>query len=217
MLSGANKARKRGRLRPIRRRVDVQIPSRACFDGLEDVGEVCEGTATYTYTTTGVSEEQLPIMMGKANVLGSLKQMVPLLWRGDYSELFKLEQLALEEEAGLMTAALALKAQPKQSTYEKRYKKKPEKEEIENDRARSMGAAAMRQANQQLHAFSICAHSIAALAKRMPRKLWIREQRERRLLDRSTACILLNMMMEVRAPPSPFFPRQYLTGKTGTA
>ena len=217
MLSGANKARKRGRFRPIRRRVDVQIPSRACFDGLEDVGEVCEGTATYTYTTTGVSEEQLPIMMGKANVLGSLKQMVPLLWRGDYSELFKLEQLALEEEAGLMTAAHALKAQPKQSTYEKRYKKKPEKEEIENDRARSMGAAAMRQANQQLHAFSICAHSIAALAKRMPRKLWSREQRERRLLDRSTAFILLNMMMEVRAPPSPFFPRQYLTGKTGTA
>eukprot|EP00966_Prymnesium_polylepis_P227591 5267025-Prymnesium_polylepis.1 len=66
-----------------------------------------------------------------------------------------------------MSAAHTLKALGKKSTYAKRGKGC---DKIENGRAMSMAAAAMRQANQQKHSLSVCARSLGALAVRMPYK-----------------------------------------------
>eukprot|EP00966_Prymnesium_polylepis_P088694 2052476-Prymnesium_polylepis.1 len=156
MLSGANKARKRGRFKPIRRRVAIDIPSEPEIPPLVDCDAppgAGNATATYMYTMAGGGTTELPIPEFVPNVIGAKKEMAELLWSGDYKALFRIEQAALEEEAGLMTGAQALKDLCKKSSYAQRGKG-TDKTELENERAMAMAAAAMRQANQQKHSFS---------------------------------------------------------------
>lgn len=133
-------------------------------------------------------------------LIGSLREMARLVWEPDYTLLFDLEQRALEEAHGLMSAGKVLKELPDPSTYKHRGEvKKTEAEQQARDRlnAQAFAVQAMRQANQCRHAFSSCVYSLEALGKRLPRSTWRRRTRQKELLDYKTACKFLKMVMQV--------------------
>ena len=137
-------------------------------------------------------------------VIGTLMQVAPLLWDTDYMARFEEEADQLERRWGLMTAAKELKAKAPESSYAARgLIQNEERHELDEwFRELEMASAAMRQANQQLHSFSVCARSVSCLLRRMPSKDWKRNVKSRTLLAKPTAFSLLNEMMRVRPLPA---------------
>ena len=137
-------------------------------------------------------------------VIGTLKQVAPLLWDDNYMARFEEEADQLERRWGLMTAAKELKAKAPESSYAARGLIQNEENHSVDEwfRELQMANAAVRQANQQLHTFTVCARSISCLLHRMPEKDWKREVKSRTLLSKPTAIALLNEMMRVRPPPA---------------
>ena len=172
-------ARKRRAFRrvPRKRKVFVEASPRAesehtCARAMYDYGKDVVQPPVCEQACTG------PML------LGSLKDLAYLVWESDYASLFELEQLALEESGRLMTAAALLKAVPEKSTYAQKGRSKIDKTKDDALRAMHLAVMAMRQANQQKHAFSVCIRSLAALARRTPSAEWRRQVKERELLDR---------------------------------
>lgn len=140
------------------------------------------------------TESQLPL------VIGSMNSLAPLVWQDDYALLFKLEQLALEANYGLMTATHLVKSLAGISTYAARglsRKSESEKADLQGDQQLSIAVQAMRQANQQRHSFSVLVRSLHALSKRTPDVQWRRQNRLRALVSKPTAITFLKMVMEV--------------------
>ena len=90
-------------------------------------------------------------------VIGKLMQVAPLLWSTDYMARFEEEADQLERRWGLMTAAKELKAKAPESSYAARGLIQNEERHSLDEwfRELEMASAAMRQANQQLHSFSV--------------------------------------------------------------
>ena len=200
----ARLSRAMGKHDPSRKRKTFRVPKRRAKVSETPCNEQGLFSATYNYAFKDETVEVTPEVM-RPVLIGTLKEMASLVWESDYRALFKLEQLALEDEK-LMTGAMLLKAMPKISTYKAqgRSSKVDASKRAERDdmNAMSMAVKALRQANQQRHGFSICVESIAALARRTPTKDWRRRCRERALIDRKTATTLVHYAMAVRPPPN---------------
>ena len=133
-------------------------------------------------------------------LLGTMERLAPLVWENDFDLLFKLEQLALEQNYGLMTGAFMLKSLAGKSTYAERPDKQRLSDEarmkLDGERSFSMAVQALRQANQQRHSFSVLVRSVSALSKRTPTIQWRRQCRLRALVDKKTANSFLKMVMQ---------------------
>ena len=93
------------------------------------------------------------------------------------------------------------------STYRARQlERNPEANaKTQQQQSHDMAARALRQGNQQMHVFSICARSIAVLAHRMPMKDWMELLLERAVLSRTTATMkLVRIFMMACRPKAPF-------------
>jgi hypothetical protein len=138
----------------------------------------------------------------QVKLVGSLAQLAPLLWVSNYGPLYEMEEAALEESGGLMSAASDLRLSAPASTYQQRGRAK-ERPALERERLRRQAAAVLRQANQWRHSFTVCVNSVLALSRRLPYLEWRKQCEMRQLVDRKTATKLLYHMMTVR-PPLPF-------------
>lgn len=181
-------SRKKGSWRARKRRVKVSTPP--CEEPTE-----CVSTYEYAFVDGAENDSLVVREPSVPKMLGSLKEMARLVWEDDYTTLFKLEQMALESEHGLMSAAKLFKECCKKSAYQLRYQEDTCTKQ-DDARAMSFAAVAMRQANQQSHSFSVCVRSLAALTRRIPSKEWRHQCRHRTLLDRATTTKLLRMVME---------------------
>jgi len=159
--------------------------------------------ATYAYGLGESEEAELQI----PKTVGKLKELASLVWSSDYALLFQLEQAALEGENHLMTGATLLKQMAEPSTYAKRGLQRVDRAAQQNARAMDMAAAAMRQANQQKHCFSVCVRSLAALSRRVCAAQWNHQRANRALLSRSTTVQFLRMVMAVSSLPASPQPR----------
>ena len=88
-----------------------------------------------------------------------------------------------------MTAAKELKAKAPESSYAARGLIQKSHSLDEWFRELEMASTAMRQANQPLHSFSMCARSISCLLRRMPSKDW------KRGVNQAHICILIMISM----------------------
>ena len=120
--------------------------------------------------------EMMPVP--EVKLLGSLADMAPLLWRGDYGALYRLEEEALESSGGLISKADELRLAAPASTWQQRGLAK-HRPALERERVRRVAAAALRQGNQMQHSFSICVSSILALSRRVPYLEWRKQARSR--------------------------------------
>ena len=134
----------------------------------------------------------------------SLTAMAPLLWNSNFVELLAAEWEALKA-LGLTEGAARLKAMAPVSSYRQRQlQRNPEEDQRRQIiQGHDMAAAALRQGNQQLHIFSVCARSIAMLAHRTPVKDWVELLMKREVLSRTTTTKLVGLMMRCRPKP-PF-------------
>ena len=134
----------------------------------------------------------------------SLKAIAPLLWSSSFVELLAAEWQELSA-LGLSQGASLLKEMAPVSTYRARHLERNPEANAERGQQQShdMAARALRQGNQQMHVFSICARSIAVLAHCMPMKDWMELLLERAVLSRTTTTKLVRIMMACR-PKAPF-------------
>ena len=132
--------------------------------------------------------------------IGTLEEMAPLMWSTDYRKLRELQVLQLEGSGRLVTAAQQLQGAAPISTYKARgLSKRPQSQvELRNeDRTGHMASMVLRQGNMRTHTFTCCVDSLAALARRVPDKMWNQGLKHRQLLARSTTRQLLRLMMQV--------------------
>ena len=136
-------------------------------------------------------------------VVGTLMQIAPRLWVNDYKAEFAKEAEFLESKWQLVTAAKELKSSAPESSYSARGLLRDEESRAHDEFMRElrMASAALRQANQQWHTFSVCARSVSCLLRRLPSKDWRSGLKDRSLLSKPTTIALLNEMMRVRPPP----------------
>ena len=197
MPSNASKSRGTRWRRPRRSKVTVR-PS--------PVAENENASYGYEFEATDDCEASCELPRLTLKLIGTLKELAPLIWSANYKALFDLERQALEENSGLMTAAMELKERAEKSTYRQRpcqqVKSAEEYEEEDPRRAMKMAAASLRQGNQLRHSFSTCARSLRALSKRMSKIEWKAQSMNRELTCRATALVFLKLVMAVRAANS---------------
>ena len=160
-------------------------------------------TYNYEFESNNSVELDTPAEQLHPKLLGTMEELAPLVWETDYTLLFKLEQVALEANYGLMTGAHLLKSLAGISSYAKRKDKQRRTEteiaERANEQAMTAAVAVMRQANQWRHSFSSLVRSLSALASRMPTKEWNRQVRLKQLVSYPTSIKFLKMAMQVHA------------------
>ena len=107
----------------------------------------------------------------------------------------------------MLLKALELKAAAPPSTYTSRGKRGASRIAKHVQRqltlASNVAAIALRQANQQLYPFSICAKSVSSLMHRMSTKDWRALQYKKEILSKPTTIKLVKCMMACRPKP-PF-------------
>ena len=118
---------------------------RAIFDGAALVGDV---------------------NMSYAAIKKTLKTVAPLLWHADYTRVLQEEFCELTQ-MGVLQGVVASKACAPPSTYAQRrlHKNLEKRRELEIAQIRNIAAASVRQANQQVYPFSVCARSVAMLMR----------------------------------------------------
>ena len=133
--------------------------------------------------------------------IGPLSMMARLMHHGDYVALYELE-CHQQRAAGVLDESPAIPLASLQSSYKHRGLQTPAGEERQNLVTASAdieaASVATRRGNQQVHTFSCCVRSLAALARRLPTKEWSRQQVRKQLLSRPTAIKLLKMAHTVR-------------------
>jgi hypothetical protein len=136
-------------------------------------------------------------------IVKKLKDVAPLLWSIDYKQCLAAETRGLEE-LNVLRPALELKAAAPLSTYTVRGRIRHPEDKAQQvaEQAACMGAQALRQNNQQMHVFSVCARSVSMFMHRTPMKDWRELQRKRMVLSRTTTLKLIYLMMECRPKPS---------------
>lgn len=183
-------SRKRGHFRTDVGRVRRRLKIRAA--GAQDATE-CK---TAVREMLGL-EESVPAQ----GILNSLKAVAPMLWApaAGYQRYRALEAAELSSH-GIFAAALVTKSAAPQSTYTKRGLIRNPERKIEQIAAQAcdMGAAAVRQANQQKYPFTICAKSVAKLARQTRTKDWKEETKLRHVLDKKTTQKLVELMMQCK-------------------
>ena len=148
--------------------------------------------------------EPPPASLYKHTVIAKkLKEIAPSLWASSYAELLADELHALQEHHMLMPA-MELKAAAPPSTYVARglVRHKEEHAAKQVAQAGDMAAQAMRQANQQVFPFSVCARSVAMYMHRVPVKDWKELCKKRSVLSRPTTVKLIHEMMACRPKPN---------------
>ena len=103
-------------------------------------------------------------------------------------------------QMGVLDGAAASKAAAHRSTYAQRglYKDLEKRCGLELTQMRNIAAASVRQANQQVYPFSVCARSVAMLMRRSTTFDWTDKLRNRTVLSKPTTIKLVRYMMECK-------------------
>ena len=132
-----------------------------------------------------------------AAITRSLLKIAPLLWASDYKPILADEMAALHQ-MGVLEKHLEAKASVPPSSYTQRglIRNKEKKAEKILGLTRDDGAMSLRQANQQIYPFSICARSVSMYMRRMSSKDWAELLAKKMVLSRPTTVKLIKFMMK---------------------
>lgn len=161
--------------------------------------------ATYEYSFMTGATTTTTVDRRSVSMLGTIKELAPMLWSGDYATLFEQERQELEAKCGLMTAGSLLKGLVKPSQYKRKgrgsNKSKAKRQHQEETDKGMMASAAWRQANQRNCTFSCCARSVNAMMKRLPHKEWVRQQKRKEIYSRKWTYLIVDGMMACAPAP----------------